>query len=131
VTWSNDFLCRSYFYYYFITYKRGGCGVGQKPVFSKIIMASIKITNNKIIRKIHVDDNTSWEEFTKQLSKFFTLDTENLMLTYMDHDKDMVTLSTMAELQDAIHEDINMFYLSSLVSRKMHVYVFLKLLTFL
>lgn len=79
-------------------------------------MTSIKVTNNGVTRKIHVDDTSSWEGIIERLSNAFTLDMESLELTYVDCDNDEITLSTIMELQEAIRDGVKTFCLSSEVS---------------
>src|SRR4051812_3552507 len=80
-------------------------------------MTSIKITDNKNTRKILIDDTSSWDGITERLSNVFSLDTKPLVLTYTDQDNDVIMLSTMIELQEAIHDNVLTFCLSSQVSK--------------
>lgn len=82
-------------------------------------MTSIKVTYNNIIRKIRVDDTSSWEGVIERLSNVFSVTANSLELTYVDCDNDIITLSTIAELQEALLDDIKTFCLStSSVNRK-------------
>ena len=80
-------------------------------------MSSIKVTNNGVTRRIPVDDTSSWKGIIERLSDVFMLDTESPELTYVDRDNDVITLSTITELQEAINDDIKTFCLSSRVSK--------------
>src|SRR3954467_317986 len=86
-------------------------------IFHKKNMTSIKVTENGITRKIRVEETSSWEEITGRLSAVFLLETESIELTYVDHDNDVITLSTIVELQEAISDGVKTFCLSSEVSK--------------
>jgi PB1 domain len=79
-------------------------------------MTSIKVIKKGITRKIHIDDTSSWEGFTERLSNVFSVATESLELTYVDCDNDVIMLSTITELQEAINDGVKTFCLSSQVS---------------
>jgi len=80
-------------------------------------MTSIKVTNNSITRKLHVNNTSSWDGIIEHLSNVFALDMESLELTYVDCDNVVITLSTITELQDAMNDGIKTFCLSSQVSK--------------
>ena len=80
-------------------------------------MMSIKVTNNGVTRRIPVDDTSSWTGIIERLSDVFTLDTESPELTYIDRDDDVITLSTITELQEAMNDGVKTFCLSPQVSK--------------
>lgn len=80
-------------------------------------MVFIKVTNNNTTRKIPIEETSSWGEIVERLSNFFQLGTESPELTYLDREDDQITLSTIAELQEAISDGVKIFNLSSGVSK--------------
>ena len=80
-------------------------------------MVSIKVTNNNTTRKIPIEETSSWGEIVERLSNFFSLGTESPELTYLDQENDLITLSTIDELREAISDGVKTFNLSSGVSK--------------
>jgi hypothetical protein len=76
-------------------------------------MSSIKVTRDNVTRKIHVEETSSWEDVAQRISEVFKLDAKFLMLTYEDCDNDVITLSTITELWEAIREGVKKFDLSA------------------
>jgi hypothetical protein len=72
-------------------------------------MSSLKVTYSNVTRRIRVDDTLSWEDVTQRILEVFPSDAESLVLTYVDCDGDVITLSTIKELREAVREDVKKF----------------------
>src|SRR4051812_27564064 len=80
--------------------------------FSNSSMPSIKVTRNNVNRRFNVEETSSWEDVARQISKSFESDVTALTLTYVDDDDDVITISTIAELRNAMCDNVERFYLS-------------------
>jgi hypothetical protein len=75
-------------------------------------MSSIKVTKSNVTRKIRVDDTSSWEVVSQRILEVFPSSAESLALTYVDRDNDVITLSTIVELRDALGDGVKKFDLA-------------------
>src|SRR4051812_2485413 len=75
-------------------------------------MPSIKITDNNVTRKIRIEETSSWDDIVRRIADVFSLTAGSLVLTYTDDDDDVITLSTITELQEAMLEGIKKFDVS-------------------
>jgi hypothetical protein len=81
------------------------------PRYFELTMSSIKITKDNVTRKIRVEETSSWD-IVRQTLDVFSSNAGSIVLTYTDYDDDVITLSSIVELQVAMLEGIKKFDVS-------------------
>jgi len=83
----------------------------------------IKITYNQTKRLFWIAKHMQWSQLAEQIMKAFNLGNEyTIKLSYIDSEKDELTLDSKEELHDAINKNILKFKLQATMDTKSQLY---------